>query len=108
GSLASLLVTSDVLSQDNAVAAEAIAQRQGLRIADVLMSNFGIAGLSIAQAYSTMYQTQMVNPCEELPDPTLLDKFGAASAIRSGLLPWRIMGASTVVLTDKPDQFDRQ
>tara|TARA_B110000208_G_scaffold164174_1_gene201522 strand:- start:173 stop:403 length:231 start_codon:yes stop_codon:yes gene_type:complete len=47
GSLASLLVSSDVLSQDNA---EAIAKRQGLRIADVLMSNFGIAGLSIAQA----------------------------------------------------------
>jgi len=108
GSLASLLVSTDVLSQDNAEAAEAIAQRQGLRIADVLMSNFGIAGLSIAQAYSTMYQTQMVNPCEEFPDPALLDKYGAANAIRSGLLPWRMMGASTVVLTDKPDQFNRQ
>lgn len=108
GSLASLLVSGGVLSQDNAAAAEAIAQRQGLRIADVLMSNFGIAGLSIAQAYSTLHQMQLVNPCEEPPDPALLDKFGAANAIREGLLPWRKMGTSTVVLTDKPDQFDRQ
>jgi hypothetical protein len=108
GPLASLLVASKVLSQDNAKAAEIIAQRQSLRIADVLMSNFGIAGLSIAQAYSTLYQIQLVNPCEDAPDPALLDKLGAAKAIQCGLLPWRMMGTSTVVLTDKPDQFDRQ
>jgi cellulose synthase/poly-beta-1,6-N-acetylglucosamine synthase-like glycosyltransferase len=104
----SLLLADGVVTQDDAHAAEAIARRQGLRVADVLSTNYGIAALTIAQAYATLYQTQLINPCLLPPTPALLDKFGAARAISTGLLPLRMMGDTTVVLTDKPDQFDRQ
>ena len=107
GPLALLLVGSDVISQTDAHAAQAIAQRQGLRVSDVLLSNSAVTRLSIAQAYSTLYQTQFINPCTSTVDTSLLDTYGAANAIRNGLLPWRKMGDQTIVLTDKPDQFER-
>ncbi len=108
GILCAQLSDDATISDDDAATAEAIALRQGLRVADVLTSNFGIAPLTIARAYSSLYQTQVINPCESPPDASLLDQFGASRAIRTGLLPWRSMGGQVIVLTTKPDQFDRE
>ncbi len=105
--LSNLLVDDGIICPEDAEAAENIAQRQGLRVADVLTSRFGIAKLTIAQTFSTLYQCQLINPCDSSSDPTLLDEFGPTKAIRSGILPWRRMGSTTIILTDKPDQFDK-
>lgn len=64
--LVSLLLADGVVTQDDAHAAEAIARRQGLRVADVLSTNYGIAALTIAQAYATLYDQPLSvapNPC---------------------------------------------
>tara|TARA_R110002051_G_scaffold264959_3_gene324907 strand:- start:13555 stop:14688 length:1134 start_codon:yes stop_codon:yes gene_type:complete len=101
------LISDGLLTKSNAVSAQEIAIKGGQRLADVLTIRFGIAALSIAEVYSQIYQTQLLNPHESLPTPSLVHKFGPAHAARTGLLPWRRMGADTVVLTDSPDQFAR-
>lgn len=105
--LCALLVDDKIINFAQAHAAENIAKRWGLRVADVLSSNFGVAGFSIARAYSTLYQCQLINPNGVQPDTALVDRLGAAEAIRTGILPWRKMGSDTVILTDKPNKFER-
>ena len=102
-----ILIGDGLLSEDDASSAENIARLGGQRLAHVLSSNFGIAELSIADAFSTLFQTSRINPCECQPDLSLLNVFGPSQAIQKGLMPWRQMGGNTVVLTDKPDHFDR-
>ena len=101
------LIHEELLCADHADQAEDIAIKGGQRLADVLAIRFGVAPLSIAEAYSQLFQTQMVNPQEALPTPSLVHKFGPAKAAKTGLLPWRMIGHDTIILTDKPEQFER-
>lgn len=105
--LCRVLIGDGLLTEADAASAENTAILGGQRLADVLSSNFGIAELSIAEAFSTLYQTSRIAPLDAPPDVHLLNTFGASQAIQKGLLPWRQMGGNTVILTDKPDHFDR-
>lgn len=105
--LARYLVQEGLLTEQGAITAEARAQQDGVRLAEVLCAEFGFSALTIADAFSTLYQSAQIDPSDLPPQRELLQKFGAARAIREGILPWRKMGETTVVLTDKPDQFDR-
>lgn len=46
-----------------------------------------------------------IDPVAAPPDPALLDRFGAAQALRSGLLPWRVLGQDTVILVSNPQRL---
>lgn len=48
-----------------------------------------------------------VDPLREPPDPALIRQLGAGRCIRLGLLPWRRVGAATVVLAAGPGQLRR-
>jgi len=41
------------------------------------------------------------------PDPRLIDMFGARACLRHGLVPWRRIGAVTLIATDRPEDFAR-
>tara|TARA_R110002051_G_scaffold321754_1_gene410278 strand:+ start:1445 stop:3331 length:1887 start_codon:yes stop_codon:yes gene_type:complete len=105
--LCAQLVHAGLLTRNDAASAQEIAIKGGQRLADVLTIRFGIAALAIAEIYSQIYQTQLINPHDARPTASLVRIFGPVHAARTGLLPWRKMGGDTVVLTDSPDQFDR-
>jgi len=105
--LTHLLAVEGKLSHADGIDAEVMAIRAGIRVADVLQSCFDISAYSLAEAYSTIYQAQRVNPTECLPDAQLLTTFGPARALSLRLLPWQKMGTDTIILTDRPDHFDR-
>ncbi len=104
--LARFLVDVGKLTLADAIAAEKIANESNQRVADILFHRFAIAPLTIADAYTTLYQTSLIDPCKSPPHRSLVMQLGPCRAIQSGLLPWREMGGDTVVLTDKPDQFE--
>ncbi|WP_458790967.1 glycosyltransferase family 2 protein [Yoonia sp. MH D7] len=105
--LSGYLIDEHLLSHSDAILAQSISVKGGQRLADVLTIRFGIASLSIAEAHSSLYQALLINPHDTPPTPRLVDRFGPAQAAQTGLLPWRVIGRATVVLTDKPDQFER-
>ena len=90
--LCRILIHGGLLTEADAETAESIAILGGQRLANVLSSNFGVAELSIAEAFSTLYQTTRIDPCELPPDLQLLKKFGPSQVIQKGMLPWRQMG----------------
>lgn len=46
-----------------------------------------------------------VDPAQTIPDPALVQHWGAEAAARSGLVPWRVMGGRTIVLSPSIGQF---
>ena len=105
--LAQILILEGAVSAQHAAQAEAVAVQSGLRFADILAANYGVAALTIADAFSTLYQTARIDPRDLPPERGLVAAYGPARAIKTGILPWRRMGETTIILTDKPDQFDR-
>ncbi|HSF65164.1 MAG TPA: glycosyltransferase, partial [Paracoccaceae bacterium] len=63
------------------------------------------AALGAAQARH--WRLVQVDPVAAPPDPRLLDAAGAAACLRDGLLPWRRVGGTVVVLTAAPDAAGR-
>ena len=48
-----------------------------------------------------------IDPLGDAPDPGLVDRYGAAQALRDGVLPWRKVGQDTVVLVAETAGFLR-
>ena len=101
--LTHILGVEGKLPHTNGIDAEVMA----IRVTDVLQSCFDISAYTLAEAYSTIYQAQRANLTEYLPDAQLLTTFGPARALSLRLLPWQKMGTDTIILTDRPDHFDR-
>lgn len=54
---------------------------------------------------NTLLLRPAIDPVAEAPDPRLLARFGAARALRSGVLPWRHSDGATVILAASPQDF---
>ncbi|WP_439154899.1 glycosyltransferase family 2 protein [Yoonia sp.] len=52
-------------------------------------------------------QTLLVNPVAQPPDRRLVARYGPATCLQNGLMPWRKVGKATVILTTEPDRFAR-
>jgi hypothetical protein len=93
--LTHLLAVEGKLSHADGIDAEVMAIRAGIRVADVVQSCFDISAYTLAEAYSTIYQAQRVNPTECLPDAQLLTTFGPARAV-----------AATIAVAKDGDGYD--
>ena len=105
--LAQILIVEGAITPQHAAEAEATAGQSRLRLAEILTANYGVSALTIADAFSTLYQTARIDPRDLPPERNLVAAYGPARAIQTSILPWRRMGETTVILTYKPDQFDR-
>ena len=63
--------------------------------------------LTIAQTQAKLHRCAFVNPCTSLPDAGLVDIWGAHRCLRDNILPWRSIGGAVVILTHKPDLFQK-
>jgi cellulose synthase/poly-beta-1,6-N-acetylglucosamine synthase-like glycosyltransferase len=84
-----------------------VAGRQGTRLDDVLLAQGALVPARLTAAVARHWDVQPVDPLADPPDPRLIDSLGPANCLRDGLLPWRRVGAATVILTARPDDFAR-
>lgn len=84
-----------------------LAGRQGARLDDVLLAQGAVPAPRLAAAVARHWDVHPVDPLSDPPDPRLMDRLGLATCLRDGLLPWRRVGAATVVLTARPEEFAR-
>jgi glycosyltransferase XagB len=45
-----------------------------------------------------------IDPARDPADPALIDRLGARTCLRTGLLPWRRVGGTTIILSSQPGQ----
>lgn len=103
---ADLLATRDV-APHALLRALQLAGRQGARLDDVLLAQSALPAVRLTAAVGRQWDLSPVDPLAEPPDPRLIDRLGAADCLRDGILPWRTVGAATVVLTARPEDFAR-
>lgn len=81
-------------------------QRRG-RLVDILLARRMVAEPLLFSALSRHWGAPLVDVAAQTADARLIDRLGATSCIRDGLLPWRKVGGATVIVTAFPEDFPR-
>ncbi len=82
-------------------------QRLDVRLPDALRLGLALPGEAVAEAEAGALGAMVIDPVADLPDPDLVQTFGADICAREGILPWRRVGGTIVVLTCRPEEIAR-
>lgn len=104
--LGQLLRQMGALSEDNLATAVALQQREEARFGDILLANGFVTRADLYSALALQYNTSIADLRAEPPDVRLIDRLGAEFCIRNAVLPWKRVGAATVLICSRPDQFE--
>lgn len=102
----SLLRDGLITPHDMVLALSLQNQRRG-RLVDILLARQMITEPTLFAALSRHWGAALVDVANQAADPRLIDRLGATSCLRDGLLPWRKIGDVTVIVTAYPEDFDR-
>ena len=104
---ASRLLANGQLAPHALLQAAALHRRHGGRLEDILLAQGDVAEGPLYAAMAQHYGVQTGDPAAVPPDPRLIDRIGAATCLREGLLPWRRVAGETLVLMAHPEDFAR-
>lgn len=105
--LGAILTEDGVLQPGDLIRALALQGREHARLGEILLGHGMVTEAQLFDALSRQWQADVIDPVAEPPDPRLIDRLGAESCLRAGLLPWRALGGGAVVLTARPEEFER-
>ena len=105
--LALRLMRDGVVSAADMVTALALhAERQG-KLTDILLARGMADEQALYASLASHWGLRLVDPTKQLPDPRLIDHYGAQYCIADGILPFGDAGGATVILAADPDDFAR-
>ena len=61
----------------------------------------------LTRARAKFHGLPTIDPAAHPPDIRLIDRLGAADCLRDGLLPWRRLGETTLIVAERPDHILR-
>ena len=105
--LATRLLQTGVIRPDDMVAALSLQSQRGGKLADLLLARGMASEAALYRALADHWQLRLVDPARSLPDPRLIDRYGAQHCLAQGLLPFAHAGTATVILAADPDDFAR-
>jgi glycosyltransferase XagB len=106
--LGQLLLEAGHLAPGDLLKALALQARQQTRLGDILLSHGMVSEADLLTGLTRQWDAEVIDPAQAPPDPRLVDALGPAECLARGLLPWRRAGATVVIATARPDQFERQ
>jgi len=71
------------------------------------MADRTTTALTIAQTQAMLHRCALVDPIRDVPERDLIDAWGAHRCLRDHILPWRRIGGAVVILTHKPELFQK-
>ena len=99
-----LLRTGTVSPADMVTALALNTQRKG-KLTDILLARGMVCEPDLYQSLATYWGLRLVDPTRTLPDPRLIDRYGAQHCMADGLLPFGDAGGATVILSADPEDF---
>ena len=97
------LLRSGLVSSDDLVQALSRQGRDSGRLPDALRARGLLREGDLLQVSAQGWGIQVLDLGTALPDPRLIDAVGAMTCLRHGLVPWRQVGALTVVAVSRPE-----
>ena len=104
-SLSIHLLRNGVVSAANMVTSLALNAKRHGKLTDVLLARGMVSEDALYTAMAVHWGLRFVNPTQTLPDPRLIDRFGAARCLADGVLPFGDAGGATVILAADPEIF---
>ncbi|MEJ6397865.1 glycosyltransferase family 2 protein [Yoonia sp. 208BN28-4] len=101
------LVAGKLIAPKEMRAARSDAATAGLDLADTLPVALGVSPLSVTNAMADQFGVPIVDLQQHPADVSLIAGWGPHHCLHYGVIPWRRAGACTIILTTRPDQFDR-
>ncbi|MEM1235936.1 MAG: glycosyltransferase family 2 protein [Pseudomonadota bacterium] len=99
------LVAREIISAEAGAMAIRAAQRAALPVQDILISRRLTSDQEVARALATVHGVQLADLELYPPDGRLVDAFGPDAAIKSRVVPWKRLGAATLVVAPSQHEF---
>lgn len=103
--LASTLLREGLVETEDLIAALRLQAQLGSRLDEVLIARGLIDATALADVAARHWQAPQADLDRFPPDPALIDRIGAETCLREGLLPWRETGGVTLIATPWPEAF---
>ena len=107
GKMTDLLLDWGALSADDLARAQALELREDTHLRDILLAKGMVSPAQLAEATAVEWNTTTVDLKRMQPDARMIDQFGADLCLRSGFVPCRRIGASTLIATARPEALAR-
>ncbi len=101
-----ILVDMGALAPQDLLRATVLRQREDARIGDILLAHGMVDEGTLYAALAQQYRAEVANLIRTPPDVRLIDRLGADTCLRKGVLPWRQAGATVLIASCRPEQFD--
>jgi cellulose synthase/poly-beta-1,6-N-acetylglucosamine synthase-like glycosyltransferase len=99
------LLEEGIVSSDVLIAALFLRHRYGGRLEDRLATRTTDRA-RLSRGLARYHGISFLDPLTDPPEVALVDELDPAYCLREALLPWRRLGAATVVLVARPEEFD--
>lgn len=108
GALLDHLAAARLIDHGSLLSLMADLSRSRARLSDLLLARRMIGEDDLYRAMAQVWSMATLDPLAQPPDPRLLDRLGADACLSEGLLPWRDLGAVTLILCAHPEDMARQ
>ena len=105
--LGARLLRDGVVAPHIMVEALSVHHQRRHHLVDVLLSRGAVDTQTLYASIATHWNVGVIDLATSPPDPRLLESMAHVTCLREGLLPWRELGATTVIVTAYPDEFAR-
>lgn len=105
--LAVRLLRCGAVTAENVVSALALHARRGGSLGTILLARRMVTEDALYSVLAEHWGLRLVDPTRTLPDPRLIDLYGAQNCVAQGMLPFAHAGTATVILAASPEDFDR-
>ena len=103
--LGQLLLEAGAVSPSNLMRALALREQQDVRLGDILLAHDWVSEADLMAALAKQWGAAVVDLAREPPDPRLIDRIGAETCLKRGMVPWRRVGGAVVLATARPEDF---
>lgn len=103
--LASSLLREGLVETEDLIAALRLRAQRGSRLDEVLLARGLIGESALARVMARHWRAPQADLDRFPADPALIDRIGAVTCLREGILPWRTTGALTLIATPWPEAF---
>ncbi|MEZ5885877.1 MAG: glycosyltransferase [Paracoccaceae bacterium] len=105
--LGQILMDMKAVGPGDMLKALALRDRQDVRLGDVLLAHGWVSEPALMAALANQWGARILDLAAEPPDARLIDALGPDFCLKEAVLPWRRIGAATVIATARPDEFAR-
>ncbi|MBT2129784.1 glycosyltransferase family 2 protein [Aliiroseovarius lamellibrachiae] len=103
--LGQVLMEMGALSPDHLTIATTLQKKRDVRLGDILLAHGFVRKADLYAALARQFNCAIADLRRQPPDARLIDDVGADFCIRNRVVPWKQVGAGTVIICSRPDEF---